>query len=170
MKTHIIDKVTKPSSSVFTDKADYAPGETALVTATNFALGSTVEFQVQHVTDPGADGLWGTLDDVLGNNSGSGHDPWKVTDGGAGDLDGVANGTIQTNWYVNPDDSLNERFLLAATGTGHDGVAGTKDDQVATASFTDALDTDLTVAGSSATIGGGNLPRFRQRRFGYRWL
>ncbi|MDD1617562.1 MAG: hypothetical protein LUQ28_14015, partial [Methylococcaceae bacterium] len=121
-----------------TNKSDYAPGETATITTDGFTAGSTVEFNVQHVIDPGYDGIWGTPDDTLGDNTGAGHEPWYVTDGGAGDLDGVANGSIQTEWYVNPDDSLNETFLLTATGTGADGVTGTIDDEVATTSFTDA--------------------------------
>src|SRR5262249_40556781 len=45
-----------------------------------------------------------------------GHEPWFVVDGGAGDLDGVANGSFRTNWYVNPDDSAGSSFLLTAAG------------------------------------------------------
>src|SRR6476646_3066177 len=32
------------------------------------------------------------------------------------DLDGMVNGSIQTSWYVNPDDSAGATFLLTATG------------------------------------------------------
>jgi hypothetical protein len=64
---------------VSTDKADYTPGSTALLTAEGFARGATVEFSVQHVFTPGLDLVWGTLDDQLGNNSGLGHAPWSVT-------------------------------------------------------------------------------------------
>jgi hypothetical protein len=59
-------------------------------------------------------------------------------------LDGIANGSIQTEWYVNPDDSLNETFLATAqqVEAGSDGAFGTADDvsvgEVATTSFTDA--------------------------------
>ena len=69
---------------VTTDLLDYAPGDTATITASNFIIGSTIEFQVQHVSDPGADGVYGTADDVVDtttNASGEGHDPWYITDG-----------------------------------------------------------------------------------------
>ena len=129
--------------SVSTDLLDYAPGSTAIITAENFIIGSTLEFQVLHVIEAGDDGVWGTLDDVLGDNSGAGHETWIITDGvrtaGAdgvlgtaddgGDLDGVADGNITTTWYVNPDDSLGATFLLTAIGDSG---------ETATTSFTDA--------------------------------
>lgn len=123
---------------VTSDLKDYAPGSTATVTASGFAPGSTVEFQVEHATGPGADNVWGTPDDVLDTDTGEGHDPWYVTDGGVGDLDGKVNGSITTSWYVNPDDSAGATFLLTATSAGADGVFGTSDDSVATTSFTDS--------------------------------
>ncbi len=103
------------TSSVTTNLDDYAPGATAIITATGFDAGSTVRFEVDHATNPGADGVFGTADDVIAELGGAGHDAWYVTDGGAGDLDGVANGTVITTWYVNPDDSAGERFLLTAS-------------------------------------------------------
>ena len=141
--------------NVETDLLDYLPGSTATVTASNFIVGSTIEFQVLHVLDPGADGIYGTSDDTIDettNAAGDGHEAWTVTDGvrtaGAdgilgtdddgGDLDGVADGNITTNWYVNPDDSLGATFLLTATGYGDDAILGTDDDQFASSSFTDA--------------------------------
>src|SRR5690242_9574073 len=156
--------------SVTTDLSDYAPGNTAIITASNFAAGSTVIFQVSHVLDAGADQQYGTSDDVLDaekNASGAGHEPWSVTDGiritlpgldgvvgtaddvVAGDLDGIANGTVVTNRYVNPDDSAGARFLVTATNqaTG----------QAAAHAFTDAgpaPTVDLTSAGGSGTING----------------
>ncbi|MBK7954620.1 MAG: hypothetical protein IPK02_12065 [Candidatus Accumulibacter sp.] len=69
------------------------------------------------MVDPGRDLIWGTTDDQLGNNTGQGHAPWSITDGGAGDLDGLVNGKVQTSWYVDPDDSLGARFLLTVTGS-----------------------------------------------------
>jgi|GEM_PF-6986304 len=131
-------------AKIKTNKTDYAPGETATITADGFTIGSTIELQIQHITDAGADGILGTPDDTLGDNTGAGHEPWYVTDGGTGDLDGIANGSIQTEWYVNPDDSLNETFLATAqqVETGSDGAFGTADDvfigDPATTSFTDA--------------------------------
>ncbi|UQB76975.1 hypothetical protein KI429_17040 [Pseudomonas shirazica] len=61
------------SPTVTTDQSDYSPGSTAIVTASGFAAGSTVAFEVDHVTDAGADKLWGTPDDVLATSSGEGH-------------------------------------------------------------------------------------------------
>ncbi len=103
------------TSSVTTNSNDYAPGSYAIITATGFDAGSTVTFEVDHVSDPGADGMYGTADDVVIEMGGDGHDAWTITDGGDGDLDGVANGTVIATWYVNPDDSAGERFLLTAS-------------------------------------------------------
>ena len=115
--------------TVSTDAQDYAPGTWAEITATGVDPGSAVTFQVQHASDPGADGLWGTMDDVTVDLGGDGHHAWSVDDGGVLDLDGAANGSVVTSWYVNPDDSLNWHFLLTAMVT---------DQQMASTGFTDA--------------------------------
>ena len=136
-------------ATVTTDLPDYAAGSTATIQASGLTAGSTAKFHVLHVDDAGKDRTYGTADDVLGDNSGAGHEAWYVTDGGAGDLDGVADGNVTTSWYVNPDDSFGATFVLTATGiasTGTDGTAGTVDDvltgQVATTSFTDSRPVD----------------------------
>ena len=51
------NKPGKPTADpiVATDLLDYAPGDTATITASGFIIGSTLEFQVLHVSDPGAD-------------------------------------------------------------------------------------------------------------------
>jgi hypothetical protein len=100
------------AATVTTDLPDYAPGATAQILASEFAVGETVEFQVLHT-----DGV---------PNTGGGHEPWQVTDGVMGDfdgdgtldgdLDGVADGNIHTTWYVHPDDSADAQFELTATG------------------------------------------------------
>ncbi|WP_207886450.1 DUF5801 repeats-in-toxin domain-containing protein [Pseudomonas sp. 30_B] len=128
MTTHKKNASPMSDASVSTDQQDYAPGSTATITASGFAAGSTVTFQVQHVTDAGPDGIWGTPDDVIEITTGAGHDPWSVTDGGPGDLDGEVNGSITTSWYVNPDDSEGATFLLTAASG----------EIMATASFTDS--------------------------------
>ncbi|MFI8610216.1 DUF5801 repeats-in-toxin domain-containing protein [Pseudomonas sp. NPDC077649] len=135
---YMSDQSSLYAPSVGSDLADYAPGSTAILTASGFPVGSLLQFEVDHAIDPGADGLWGTPDDVLDSGSGAGHEPWLVTDGGAGDLDGLVNGSVTTSWYVNPDDSLGATFLLSATAAGADGVFGSADDLLATASFTDS--------------------------------
>jgi hypothetical protein len=88
------------AAEVTTDKLGYAFGETALITATQFELGETVEFQVLH--NDGAP------------NKGEGHAPWQVADGGAQDHDGQLDGDSVTSWYVNPDDSANSSFISTA--------------------------------------------------------
>ena len=144
--------------TVSTDLLDYQPGDTATITASNFIIGSTLVFQVQHADGPGDDGVWGTWDDVIEDTSGEGHEEWYITDGvrtaGAdgilgtaddgGDLDGIADGNITTSWNVTTDDSLGATFLLTAqtVEAGTDETFGTDDDVTigpkATAAFTDA--------------------------------
>jgi hypothetical protein len=120
MATYTLDPTTgtyvlsdDQSFSVTTDQPDYAPGSTATFTA-NVVAGDTITFDVIDVA--------GTA--VSGTNQ-----PWTVTDGGAGDLDGVANGVIQTSWAVGQD-AAGEAFVVSAT----DQAAGL----MATASFTDS--------------------------------
>ncbi|WP_223543571.1 DUF5801 repeats-in-toxin domain-containing protein [Pseudomonas sp. GL-B-12] len=137
--TYVSDPPRPNTPFVTTDLKDYAPGSTAIITASGFAAGSTVTLEVDHAIGAGADGVWGTSDDVLDTNTGEGHEPWSVTDGGAGDLDGQVNGSVTTSWYVNPDDSAGATFLLTAASAGADGVVGTADDAVATMSFTDSV-------------------------------
>jgi hypothetical protein len=126
--------VTAPLT-VSTDQSDYAPLSTAYITTTNLAAGGTVEFVVTDVA--------GTA--VSGTN-----EPWSVTDGGAGDLDGVANGVVQTSWAVGAD-AAGEAFVLSATDAS--GAA-------ATAAFTDTSEpttfaytaTHIELAASSGVV------------------
>ncbi len=116
------------TSRLDTDKADYKPGETATITASGFVPGSDVTFEVDHVSGPGADGVYGTLDDQIVELGGKGHDAWTVKDGSKKDLDGKVNGQVVTTWFVHPDDSLGARFLLTASADGW----------IASTTFTDA--------------------------------
>src|SRR3954447_18879094 len=78
--------VTPQSMTVTTDEADYAPGSTATFTAAGINSGSAVAFQVTDLpSGPGANGIV----DVYA--------PFSVTDGGTGDLDAIANGTVVAN-------------------------------------------------------------------------
>ncbi|VEP16415.1 hypothetical protein H1P_4470002 [Hyella patelloides LEGE 07179] len=104
------------SQTVTTDLDDYAPGSTAIISGNNFQVGETVELQILH-TD-------GTP------NTGGGHTPWLITDGGLADLDGKVDGNFQTTWYVNPDDSADSAFELTATGLNSN--------QAAITTFTDS--------------------------------
>ncbi|PAY05921.1 hypothetical protein CK489_23540 [Bradyrhizobium sp. UFLA03-84] len=133
--------------SVATDLADYAPGSTANFTA-NVGIGDIITFNVS---------------DTLGKAISGTSQPWTVTDGGPGDLDGLANGVIQTTWAVGQD-AAGESFVLSAMDqtTGY----------LATTTFTDAPNNgttpaiqlatpnpspaalDLTTAGAQGTVGG----------------
>ncbi|MCO6455289.1 MAG: VWA domain-containing protein, partial [Pirellulaceae bacterium] len=132
-------------ANVATDKRDYSARETARITAAGFQVGETVQFQVLH-TD-------GTP------NTGNGHEPWLVEDGGPQDGDGSRDGNVSTTWYVDPDDSLNSHFELTATGLTSGRTAST--------TFTDAVNPDLVSAcgldiifildESSSIIGAGGV-------------
>ncbi|MHC2335471.1 beta strand repeat-containing protein [Bradyrhizobium sp. USDA 4454] len=113
--------------SLVTDRPDYSPGSTALFTA-NVGVGDTVTFNVVDVA--------GTP--VSGTNA-----PWAVTDGGAGDLDGLVNGVIQTNWLVGQD-AAGEAFVLSAT----DQAAGL----MMTTAFTDATPVPAVPGTANGTI------------------
>jgi Ca2+-binding RTX toxin-like protein len=97
-----MEELVLPSAAVVTDRPDYALGQSAMITASGFAAGEAVRFQVLHT-----DGTPNTSADNA---------PWTVTDGGAGDLDGVANGTIQTSWGVSNPNDVGSSFQLTATG------------------------------------------------------
>src|SRR5207248_360376 len=73
-----------------------APMETALLTATGFRAGETVNLRVVR-------------------DDGTSYAPWAVTDGGASDLDGAADGNITTSWGL-PSDSPGATFRASAAG------------------------------------------------------
>ena len=106
-------------AAVATDRIDYQPGETVQISASAFHPGEAIRFQVLH-TD-------GTI------NSSPDHSPWIVVDGSAQDLDQQVNGNVSTQWYVNPDDSLDSTFLLTALGLASN--------QLSSTTFTDAVAT-----------------------------
>jgi protocatechuate 3,4-dioxygenase beta subunit len=99
---NLVSDLVEDLATVTTDLDDYPPGSTAIIYGENFDPGETVELQVLHT-----DGI---------PNTGGGHEPWQVTDGGAGDLDGKVDGKFRTTWYVNPDDSEDSAFNLANIG------------------------------------------------------
>ncbi|WP_256808800.1 DUF11 domain-containing protein [Bradyrhizobium sp. Bra64] len=136
--SQLIFDPTLAAISISTDQADYAPGSTAYFTA-NVGVGDAVTFEV---TDVGGNAVSGT------------NMPWTITDGGAGDLDNVANGVVQTAWNVGLD-AAGESFVLSAI----DQTAGL----MATTAFTDSSGTattnisyqvqvDLSTVGSTALV------------------
>ncbi|HEU4507265.1 MAG TPA: hypothetical protein VFR78_03435 [Pyrinomonadaceae bacterium] len=86
---------------VFTDKPNYFPGETALISGAGFWPNEIITLQVVH-TD-------GTA------NDGGGHEPWNVIADNFGNFD--------TTWFVDPDDSAGSAFLLIARGNSSGLVA-----------------------------------------------
>ena len=96
------------AATIRTDKFDYQPGETAIITGTGFAPGENVTLEVDH-----ANGL----------ADGDGHLPFIALADGSGN--------IESQWFVNPDDSLHSIFILSAVGE----TSGRK----ATSVFTDVL-------------------------------
>ncbi|WZP00326.1 hypothetical protein EP7_001959 [Isosphaeraceae bacterium EP7] len=142
------------TARVVTDLPDYAPGSTAQITAwndeaegSNFNIGETLKFQVTRT-----DGI---------EDFPSGNLPWFATDGGTGDADGVANGSIGTSWFVENQYAYTS---LKLTATGVDSGAE------ATTHFTDAPTNVDNVEGWETLVGvgawGGNLqgsnPRFNE--------
>ena len=104
--------------SVTTDKADYAPGSTATFTVAGVNSGSSVAFQIADLaSDPGINGIA----DVYA--------PFSVTDGGAGDFDGLANGAVVAQWQVPADGSATDAKLQLTATSGS---------QTATTTFSDA--------------------------------
>src|SRR5882724_5338926 len=139
MATYTLDPTTgfyvlsaDQSFSVSTDQPDYSPGQTVQITA-NFDPGSTVQLMVAHDIGAGADGIWGTADDVLSYDLTGTVLPWTVTAG--------ATGAINASWFVNPD-ALGQSFELVAVQQAAD---GTFTGPVAMTSFTDSA-VDLTTA------------------------
>ena len=104
--------------AVATDEADYAPGSTATFTAIGVEPGSSVTFQI--ADNPSTPGVNGIADIYA---------PFSVTDGGAGDADGLANGVVIAHWQV-PADGRATGATLQLTATS--------DRQTATATFSDA--------------------------------
>src|SRR5690349_1640457 len=95
--------------NVITDQFDYQPDETATFTVSGFNAGSTVQLTLNNIIGPGADGIYGTPDDILGTTLTGTGSLGTITDGGFGDLDGALNGVITTSWYVNSD-ALEQSF------------------------------------------------------------
>jgi hypothetical protein len=85
------------AASVATDKADYPPGGTVVITGAGWAAGEPVRLQVLH-------------DREVGDNELSGaHAPWEIV--------ADANGTLSTTWNVPLDeDELGATLRLNAAG------------------------------------------------------
>jgi hypothetical protein len=115
------------AAQIWMDQLDYAPGSTALISGSGYQAGETVHLEV-------------TLAD--GTVQGTPDNPWDVVDGGAGDLDGVADGNFETTWYVEPNYATDQSLITTATGLSSG--------EVASFAFTDSPKVgSLTVAAQS---------------------
>ena len=91
-----------PLMTVTTDKVDYAPGSTATFSVAGVNPGSSVAFQIADLAaDPGIN----RIADVYAL--------FSVADGGTGDADGLANGTVIARWQI-PADGQRYRRLVTA--------------------------------------------------------
>lgn len=111
---------------LITDKADYAPGESAVFAGGGFLAGETVVLQVLH-----ANGTPATGDD---------HQPWSVTADGAGNF--------QTVWHVCEDDCLGSVLEVTASGQVSALFVSTR--------FTDATTLNLRVGYYDMSLGQGH--------------
>jgi VCBS repeat-containing protein len=105
MQSPVVNFLVDEAATIKTDKSDYAPGETAVITGTGFQPYERVTLQVIHIE--------GIAEDVVDHyehivTAGEGHEPWTVT--------ADENGSVNSTWYVHPDDSLGATFLLTAVG------------------------------------------------------
>ena len=124
---------------VQTDKYDYQPGETAVITGAGFRPLENVIVQVVH-----SNGL----------NTGAGHAPFAIV--------AAADGRISTTWYVDPDDSEDSIFRLTATGSDT-GLIATSTFTDSLVTVVDDLGPDDPTSGAqtdlnSLSIDDGNLP------------
>lgn len=118
---------------VRTDKGDYQPGETAIITGEGFTSSEDVILRVTHAN---------------GINDGNGHEPFVATS----DLDG----RITANWFVDPDDSRGSQFLLTARGVASGRTASAvfwDDGTVTLTAFGVAYQQDFDTLANSGTSG-----------------
>ena len=123
------------SMTVTTGKADYAPGSMATFTVAGINSGSAVTFRISDLaSEPGINGI---VDVYV---------PFSVTDGGAGDADGLANGTVVAQWQVPANGSATGALLQ---------VTATSDSQTAITTFSDApnkISTENQLAGTAKSV------------------
>jgi len=123
---------------VSSDKGDYQPGDTAVITGFGFAPNEPVQLQVVHAN---------------GQTDGNGHQPFYAT--------ADASGAIVTTWFVDPDDSVGSRFIITAigvtssvTGTTSFWDAGSISLTALGTPYTQNFDT-LASTGTSSTVPNG---------------
>ncbi|MBH0178409.1 MAG: LEPR-XLL domain-containing protein [Nitrospira sp.] len=178
LEDRIMLSATPMEAVVTTDKADYSPGETAIITTSNvastsegatFADGEMVQFQVTRTDGiedyPSGNLPWYVIDGIGGfdayqdtivdsNGDGVAESGDRNGDGQADwirpDNDLTVNGSISTTWFVE-DQYADSSLLLTATGL----ASGT----VAMHEFTDSvtsINIDSPTTASPVTVAAGN--------------
>ena len=109
MQLEPLEERTLLSLTVALDKTEYMPEEPILMTVSGLTPGETVELQVLH-TD-------GTPD------TGPGHEPVLVADGGEYDCDGLTDGLLEVDVFVDPEDCVGSTFEITATTSDGETVA-----------------------------------------------
>jgi hypothetical protein len=92
-------------STLTTNLSDYAPGTDVTFTGTGFQPGETINLNIASTDSCGTTSTAATL---------------QIVDGGAGDLDGAADGNFTAVWNVGYD---NQNATLSATATGGSSLA-----------------------------------------------
>ena len=136
MTNELLEDRTLLSAAVATDKPDYAPGQTALISGSGFVPGETVLLQV-------VDGVTGQAPPA--------NTPWSVSAG--------ADGSFTTTWTVTAPDSTGPQLTVTATGAQADVASAQFSDLVTPASPTVTTDLPNYQPGATAQIAGsGFLP------------
>jgi hypothetical protein len=131
-RVEFLEERTLLSALVTTDQTDYAPGSTAIITATNdgnpgtnFQPGETVQFYIDRtdgipVDAPPAIQTWDVTDGV------GGFTPYQDASGmwWFPDTDNTVDGNVGTSWYVDPQ-FAGASLELTATGLTSGAVATT---------------------------------------------
>jgi VCBS repeat-containing protein len=99
---------TSGSMTVTTDEADYAPGSMATFTVSGLAAGSPVVFRIADL--PNNPGINGVADIYT---------PFTIKDGGVGDADGLANGTVVAQWQVPANGTATGATLRVTATSGN---------------------------------------------------
>src|SRR5262249_45026130 len=87
-----------------TDQSDYSFATTAQITGCGCVQGEDVQLQVTQV------------EGTVGSNDDPQNQPWTITEGGSGDLDGLLDGNFASTWDVTDPDAVGATYLLTATG------------------------------------------------------
>jgi hypothetical protein len=119
--------------TVSTDKLDYRPGETVIISGSGFGGDTSVTLQVTHI---------GAVDSAAYFGA---HDPWDVP---------VTNGSFSAVWVVD-EDSVGATLLLTAVGSPSGAAASTTFTDSAAANIDQCRNGSATSPNDCLDLGGG---------------